>query len=65
VIGKRGDEAVVIETQMLTRKDSTDLIIKTLKKVPVFERLNMIVHCQYNSKEVGSLRKRVIIDERH
>jgi phenylacetate-CoA ligase len=61
VAGEKGEEALLVKAQMLTDVDSTREVEKALESVSSIKK---IVRCQYNSKEVGSLLKRVILDKR-
>jgi phenylacetate-coenzyme A ligase PaaK-like adenylate-forming protein len=64
VAGKRGKESLTVETQMLTEADSTNFVKQALRTIPSTKNLEVIIHCQYNPKEAGSLLKRVILDKR-
>jgi len=64
VAGKRGEEALTVETQMLTSLDSTDLVVQALWSIPSIKNLRVTVRCQHNPGEPGSLLKRVIVDKR-
>jgi hypothetical protein len=64
VAGKRGKEALIVETQMLTSAESTDLVERALESIPSIKILRVSVRCQHNPNEAGSLLKRVIQDKR-
>jgi phenylacetate-coenzyme A ligase PaaK-like adenylate-forming protein len=64
VAGKRGEEALTVETQMLTSAESTDLVERALESIPSIKILRVSVRCQHNPNEAGSLLKRVILDKR-
>ena len=61
VTGSMGNEALLIEAQMLTDEVSAFVVEKALELV---SSVRKIVHCHHNPKEVGSLFKRVIVDKR-
>jgi phenylacetate-CoA ligase len=64
VAGQKGEETLIVETQMLTSVDSTGLVVQALGSIPSIKNLRVTVRCQYNPKEAGSLLKRVITDKR-
>jgi phenylacetate-coenzyme A ligase PaaK-like adenylate-forming protein len=64
VAGKREEEALTVETQMLSSADSTDLVERALASIPSIKNLRVTVRCQYNPNEAGSLLKRVFLDRR-
>jgi phenylacetate-coenzyme A ligase PaaK-like adenylate-forming protein len=57
VAGEGADASLLVETQMLTSVDSTDLVEQALGRV---SSIKMIVRCNHNPNEVGNLLKRVI-----
>lgn len=61
VSGSAGNEALLIDAQMLTDEDSAGEVEKALESVSSIKK---IIRCHHNPKEVGSLLKRVIIDKR-
>jgi phenylacetate-coenzyme A ligase PaaK-like adenylate-forming protein len=61
VSGSAGDEALLIDAQMLTDEDSTREVEKALESVSSIKK---VVRCHHNPNEVGSLLKRVINDKR-
>lgn len=54
-------ESLLVETQMLSDTDCTNLVVKALKTLPSISNMEMMIHCQYNPQEAGSLIKRTII----
>ena len=61
VIDSEGQEALVVDTQMLTSVDSTEMVEHALEGL---SSLKVIVHSHHNPNETGNLLKRVIIDKR-
>ena len=61
VSGSAGNEALLIDAQMLTDEDSVSKVEKALESVSSIKK---IIRCHHNPKEVGSLLKRVIVDKR-
>jgi len=61
VSGSAGNEALLIDAQMLTDEDSAGEVEKALESVSSIKK---IIRCHHNPKEVGSLLKRVIVDKR-
>jgi phenylacetate-coenzyme A ligase PaaK-like adenylate-forming protein len=57
VAGEGADTSLLVETQMLTSVDSTDLVKQALGRV---SSIKTIVRCNHNPNEVGNLLKRVI-----
>ncbi len=57
VAGEGADASLLVETQMLTSVDSTDLVEQALGRV---SSIKTIVRCNHNPNEVGNLLKRVI-----
>lgn len=57
VAGAGADASLLVETQMLTSVDSTDLVEQALGRV---SSIKTIVRCNHNPNEVGNLLKRVI-----
>jgi hypothetical protein len=64
VAGKRGEEALTVETQMLTSAESTDLVKQALESISSIKNMRVTVRCRHNPNEAGSLLKRVILDRR-
>jgi phenylacetate-CoA ligase len=61
VSGSGEEDALLVETQMLTDEISAREVEKALESV---SSIKTIVHCHHNPNEVGSLLKRVIVDKR-
>jgi phenylacetate-coenzyme A ligase PaaK-like adenylate-forming protein len=61
VSGSAGEEALLIDTQMLTGEDSAREAEKALESVSSIKKF---VRCHHNPNEVGSLLKRIIMDKR-
>jgi len=61
VSGSGADEALLVEAQMLTDKDSTREVEQAIESLSSKRK---IVKCYHNPNEVGSLLKRVIFDKR-
>jgi phenylacetate-coenzyme A ligase PaaK-like adenylate-forming protein len=57
VAGAGADASLLVETQMLTSVDSTDLVEQALGRI---SSIKTIVRCNHNPNEVGNLLKRVI-----
>jgi phenylacetate-coenzyme A ligase PaaK-like adenylate-forming protein len=57
VAGEGVEASLLVETQMLTSVDSTDLVEQALRRV---SSIKTIVRCNHNPNEVGNLLKRVI-----
>ena len=57
VAGTGAEASLLVETQMLTSVDFTDLVEQTLGRI---SSIKTIVHCNHNPNEVGNLLKRVI-----
>ncbi len=55
---------LIVEIQMLTGVDYTTLVEQALRTIPSIKNLEIVIHCQYNPQETGSIRKRVIWDRR-
>ena len=64
VTGTVGQESVTIEAHMLSRDDARKLIEKALEEILNLKRIQVRIYCQQDPNEVGSIRKRVIIDRR-
>jgi phenylacetate-coenzyme A ligase PaaK-like adenylate-forming protein len=62
--GAPGQEALIIEAQMLSAVDVRYEIEQALMTIPAIKNLEITVRCQHNPKEPGSLLKRVILDNR-
>lgn len=64
-VAKNGTkETLFVETQMLTGANCTNLVEQALKTIPSIRNLVVIIHCQHNPQETGSLIKRAILDRR-
>jgi phenylacetate-coenzyme A ligase PaaK-like adenylate-forming protein len=62
-----GDDAkacLIVEIQMLTGEDSTNLVKQALRTIPSIHNMEVIIDCRHNPDETGSLLKRVIVDKR-
>jgi phenylacetate-coenzyme A ligase PaaK-like adenylate-forming protein len=64
VAAKGARESLIVETQMLTSADCTNMVRQALETIPSIIKLEVIIHCKCNPKEAGSIYKRVIIDSR-
>jgi phenylacetate-coenzyme A ligase PaaK-like adenylate-forming protein len=64
VLGDSADASVCIEAQMLTSKDRTALVEQALARMPSIQEQKITIRCQHCPDETGSLRKRVIVDQR-
>lgn len=66
-VNVRGDEKrpiIEVETKMLTDEDAAALVEQALCAIPGGKDMNFVVYCRYAPDEAGSLRKRVIVDQR-
>jgi phenylacetate-CoA ligase len=61
VSGSDGDESLLVEAQMLTDEDATRELEKAIESLSSKRK---IVRCHHNPNEVGSLLKRIILDNR-
>jgi phenylacetate-CoA ligase len=64
VAGNESKPSLTAEIQMLTGANCTNLVEQALKTIPTLRNLEVIIHCQHNPQEAGSMIKRVILDRR-
>jgi len=64
VKGDKKKPLVEVETQMLTGEDAAGLVEQALCAIPGRKEMNFVIRCRHFPQEAGSLRKRVIVDQR-
>jgi phenylacetate-CoA ligase len=65
VAGDERKPTLLVEAQMLKDEDANAQVEQALQSIPVMQNLDVVIHCRYDPNEPGSLRKRVIVDQKN
>jgi phenylacetate-CoA ligase len=65
VLGTPGRERILIRTEILSAsRNPTRIARQALEQIPGLDGIDITIDCRHNPNEVGSLLKRVILDQR-